>query len=322
MPIQQDNANPQKVVDFTGKPLTSEGQTAVKTVDVYGRTAEEAPAVEKPAASPEEAKQEDIKTSTEAEARKLFLQAQKAERKAKEAQKKAEAGLKKSEAIEAAIELASSGKDPTALLKAAGVDPIKFYRDMTDFALREPEKTEDPTQKELREHKERIEKYEAENKKLAEQIESDKQIAAHNKTITEQVIPLLQNNADKYESLITEYGKNAALEVYKAVWEAYQLPDEQKPAGWKMPTFEEAADRMEEYWSNQIESGLIAASKLKKFQNRFAQGNGTTSNNKDQSETPNRSFTLSNKHIASPPPSKQKYMTRDERIADIVKRNS
>ena len=269
----------------------------------------------KPETKVEEPKKEEEKNS-DAEARKLFLQAQKAERRAKEMEKKASESLKKAEAFEAAKELAASGKDPAALLKAAGLDPVKFYRDLTDQALRGEEKPEDPQAKINRENQERLDKYEKENQRLADDIKNKEELAQHNKNIFEQVVPLLTKDPEKYEMVLKEYGDQAAVEVYKQVWELYKTTGE-------TVSFEEAANRLEDYWYNERKSAIIAASKMKKFADLFAQSQQTQRNSPEQTETPKRSFTLSNTQTisaAKPVQQYDRYRNPDERAREILKK--
>lgn len=291
-----------------------------KVVDEHNRSfatetpAEPAKVEEKPA----EVKEKTI--NPEAEARKLFLQAQKAERKAKEMEKKAAAGLQKAQAIETAIKMTKEGEDPTALLTAVGIDPVKFYQDMTTFALSDKApKVIDPVQKELQDHRDRLDKYAKDLEVQANTLKEKEELSQHNANITAQVVPLLTSNPDRYESLLLEYGSNAAVEIYKAVWDRYQQTGE-------VVSFEQAANKMEEYWSNQIESGIVAASKMKKFAARFAQQAAPRETKVDQ-ETPNRSFTLSNKNTSTPAPvasttkRRSDFETEDEYVKYVVKKH-
>lgn len=323
MPIEATNdlttKMPELTVDASGHEILSK---ELPKVDPSGR----------PYVEPELSEQQPIETtpptqeeatSNEAAARKLFLQAQKAERRAKEMEKKASGNLAKVEAFEKAKQLAESGEDPTALLQAAGLDPVKFYKDMTTYALSDKNKQEDPVQKQLREQKETIERYAKEKEEFEKKITTERELQQHNSVISSTVIPLLQNNPERYELLLDEYGPDAAVTVYRAVWEAYNLPDDQKPEGWKMPTFEEAADRIEEYWYEKRKSAIIHASKKKKFQELF--GSKETSS-KDttisgQFETPKRSQTLSNKQVISPATETyNRYLSREDRARAILKK--
>jgi hypothetical protein len=80
---------------------------------------------------------------------------------------------------------------------------------------------------------------------------------------------------------------------------------------------------MEAYWSETIDKGIQAASKLKKFQNRFAQSGDGPGQHLDRIEN-RRSVTLSNKPSAAPSPQVQpapsRKLTWDERTAEILKR--
>lgn len=334
MPITADLTVPHQVLDTKGNIISSDARkgadykppaldtanrpVATETAPEQSKPGEATPAAASPVEGQPDASTEATPKDPEAAARKLFLDAQKAERRAKEAEKAAKAGLAKAQAFEKAVELVKTGGDPTSILAAAGLDPTKFYQQLTDHWLKEPAKEEDATTKQLREHQERLDQYAKDLEVQATTIKQKEELAQHNQIITNQVIPLLQKEPDRYEALLTEYGPNAAVEVYKAVWERYQQTGEMVP-------FEQAADRMEEYWSQQIESGLIAASKLKKFANRFAQQANTQDTPKpDQAtETPNRSFTLSNQHIAAPTqpqqkPAIQRGLTWDERKRAII----
>jgi hypothetical protein len=327
MPIQVDSSKPRRTVDTSGKLLTTDTNAAapVKSVDGNGRLyesldtkkLESAPVPgSNPEAKPNEEKKNEVK-NPEAESRKLFLEAQKAERRAKEMEKKAKSGLTKAEAIEKAIKMTESGGDPTAVLTAAGLDPVKFYKDMTSHVLKNPEKPEDPIQKELRETREKLEEYAKANEVMVKTQQDKEELEQHNKIISSTVIPLLQAEPEKYEALLTEYGPNAAVEVYKAVWQRYQETGE-------TVSFQQAAEKMEEYWSQQIETGINTALKMKKFANRFAQSNSTPSqtNTVSQKETPkSNTFTLSNQQkVVSPPTSKLPgNLTWDER-AEAIKR--
>lgn len=319
--VQETQSAPQEItIDASGKEIYSQ---SIEKIDANGYHLSEQDLIQ---STPEtEASQEKSEDSQEApknsdaETRKLYLQAQKAKRKADEMEKKASVNLAKSEAMEKAIQLAESGEDPTAVLKAAGLDPIKFYQNMTAYALKPESKPEDPVTKELREHKERLDKYAKDLEVQAATIKEKEEVAAHNQVITTAVIPLLQNEPDRFECLLTEYGKDAAVQVYKTVWEIYQKTGVARK-------FDEVADEMEKYWENQIESGIKAASNLKKFQNRFAQESNQEQRYQapEQTETPKRSPTLSNKQSisTSAPKPYDRYLSPNERAAEILKRHT
>ena len=330
MPIQSDQAKPVITINEKGQQVATNSEyKEPKQIDTEGRPVEafvEAQTSSVPNPTPAtptpQEQEEQSPKNPELDARKLFLKAQKAERKAKENEKKSQDGLKKAEAINAAIKLTNEGGDPTAVLTAVGIDPIKWYQNMTSYALSNKDKAEDPVKKELREHKERLDQYEKERTVMLTDMQQKEDMIAANKIISTQIIPIIQSNPEKYETILLEYGKDTAIAIFNVMKEAYDLPDDQKPAGWKMPTFEEAAERLEIYWAEKVESGIIAASKLKKFSNRFAQSFSNQSNQSEQKETPNRSsFTLSNRQSAqSAPPSKfSRNLTRDERIDLLIK---
>lgn len=321
MPLQNDSAKPVRTFDTNGNLVATENNEAapIKNVDSIGRTIDSLPkyAVDAPEDSQEAAATKELEkssTTPDADARKLFLQAQKAKRRADDMEKKASASLERATAFDKARALAESGEDPTALLNAAGLDPIKFYQNMTNYALSDKAKVEDPVQKELREHKERLDKYSKDLEMQANSIKEKEDMAAHNQVISSTVIPMLNANPDKYETLLMEYGPNAAVEVYKTVWEIY------KETG-KARKFDEVADEMEKYWSDKVESGINNALKLKKFQNRFSQSSNETNRYQSDQKENNRSPTLSNKQNTTPLKNSAKnYQTRDERVAEILKK--
>lgn len=325
MPLQADTTKAIRTVDASGNTLSTNTNDAppIKTVDTNNREIVESEVqANEPILSvpPAQEAQEEAKgtKNPDAEARKLFLQAQRAKREADELNKRARTNLSKVEAFEKAKNLAESGEDPTALLTAAGLDPIKFYRDMTTYALSDKGKPEDPVQKELREHKERLDKYAKDLEVQAASIKEKEENAIHNQVIQQSVIPLLTANLDKYETLLMEYGANAAVEIYKTVWEIY------KETG-KTRGFDEVADEMEKYWSDKVEAGLNSAFKLKRFQSRFAQETKNEAQRQqlpDHQETTYRSPTLSNKHSAAPVPSNKqtRILTWEERKEAALKK--
>lgn len=331
MPLQVDHARPVRTVDTRGNVVATETNAAapMKVIDSVGRAvqADAAKVAEQAAAAnPEVAKSEadaaegekaaEAKPS-EAAIRKEWLEAQRERRKAGEFLKMAKAKLADAEGYEKARSLTESGEDPTALVRFAKLDPIKHYQDTTKFALSEKGKqVEDPVQRELREHKERLDQYAKEKNELQAKLQEREDLAAHNQVITERVIPLLRENAEQYESLLTEYGSNAAVEIYRTVWDIYQKTGTAR-------SFKEVADEMEAYWTETIDKGIQAAAKLKKFQGRFAQSD--TSHTPAAPETPKRSVTLSNRPSAaqspvSAAPAARRSMTRDERVAEILRK--
>lgn len=308
-------------VDASGNTLINKNDTAprINASGYYitengGETKTPPDAITTP---PPQTEEKEAKTTDnpEKEARKLFLQAQKAQRKAAEMEKKAAASLAKAEAFDVAAKSYQQGKDPTTILTAAGLDPIQFYKDMTAYALSDKNKPEDPVQKELKEHKEKLDEYAKKNEELAKSIKDKEELARHNLNIQQQVVPLLENNKDQYECLLTEYGSQAAIEVYKTVWEKYQLDG-------TVVSFKDAADFMENYWQEQIESGIKVASKLKRFQKHFAQTENSVSNpNSDKLESPKTPRTLSNQPLQ---PQRfntiNRNLSREDRAAAIIKK--
>lgn len=308
---QQVNVPSVKTVDADGRLITANQPQQETQSNISEQSNSETTSQTQPEAKPK---------NTEAETRKLFLQAQKADRRAKEMEKKAADNLQRAEAFDKAKSLAESGEDPTAVLIAAGLNPAKFFKDLGEWALSDKNIVEDPTQKALREHEERLNKYAKDLEVQATTIKQKEEMAQHNTVIARDVIPLLQNNPERYETLLLEYGQNAATEVYKTLWERYQqLGHTNDDAGVPL-TFERVADTLEEYWFNKIETGYNAASKLKKFRNKFIQQDSEQrqQSSNDQEETPSRSFTLSNQHIT---PSSANNTPYDSYLDNLQRRN-
>lgn len=325
-----------KVVDNAGRPIapkaatpesTTEAQKALQTdIKAEAQKAGE-PAAETKEPSTTEAKpaegKEDEKI-TEAKIRREYLEAQKIKREAQDMQKKAKANLQKAQAFEHAKTMLENGEDPATVLANAGIDPIKFYQNMTKFATSEKGKQveADPVKRELNEHKARLDKYAKDLEDQAKTLREKEDTAIHNSIIQENVIPLLKDNSDKYEILLLHYGNQAAVEVYKNVWAFYQETGQAK-------SFAEAADEMEKFWSDQIGTNLEKALSTKRFKERFSTqaALGTSENNTEQNtETPkNSSITLSNSnsnHIASSSANgKYRYngMTPEEKKAAVLK---
>lgn len=337
MPIQVDHSRPVRTVDVKGRVLSTDTREAapVKPVDSIGRDikADAASAAQQAAAAnpsiasekPKEASGEPAGEEgkpTDADIRKAYLDAQKARRKAQDMEKKARDGLTRAEAFEKARAMAESGEDPTAILKAAGIDTVKYYQDLTKYALSDKAKeVEDPVKKELREQREKIDKYAKDVEEQAKRLQEKEDLQVHNSVIAQKVIPLFRDNPDKYEMLLGHYGENAPVEVYKTVWDIFQETG-------KARSFHEVADEMEAYWEENAGKGLEVLAKMKKFQNRFTQNGSGPSQHQDQAETPKRSVTLSNKPSvpavspSSPPAPPRRGLTRDERVAEILKRFS
>lgn len=332
MPLQVDHSRPIRTVDTFGKVISTDTADAapMKRVDSVGRAVAEA------ARAAESAIQAGIKSEassvaekaadglnlpgaepkdekiTEAKIRREYLEAQRIKRQAQEYEKKAKGSLDKAKAFDDARALAENGEDPTAILKAAGLDVVKFYQHLTNYALSDKGKQEetDPVKKELADHKARLEKYAKDLEERDKTTREREETAAHNQVIQGTVVPMLQANQEKYETLLMHYGQNAAIEVYKNVWEIYQQTG-------KARSFQDVADEMEKYWAEQVESGITKALSLKRFANRYTQAEQTPG----RPTTPSPSFTLSNRQQSPTPPSNPyRGMTKEERVAAILKR--
>lgn len=317
-------------VDASNRPIMDSEPSTIK-LDASNRIWQEPKEEPQPdidAALSSETKAED----KDAAARKIYIEAQKAQRKADAATKKAKSSLSKADAFDKAVSLAQSGEDPTAILSAAGIDPIKFYRDLTTFALKTPEKTLSPDEQRIKDKEDKLDNYLKELEEKESKLENERFNQAHSLNIKNQVVPILEANPDKYESLLAQYGNNAAIEIYQAVLDRYKLDETVVP-------FQEAADQIEKYWSDLHEQGINNASKMKKFKDRFKQeGQSSTSHseqyNTEQSEhtkslsetsRPSRSQTLTNKQTQQTQPQNPyrnpyKGLRGDEKAAAVLRK--
>jgi hypothetical protein len=328
MPI--DLTQPIRTVDQRGNTIETKGlEKPIKTVDTRGRlidateiqmqTNNTIPSTE--TSDPKTPSEGGEKPISEADIRKEYLAARKATKEANALNKSAKESSAKATAFENAVNLASSGGDPTAILTAAGLDPIKFYQDLTRYALSDKNVPVDPVKAALTEHEKRLDKYAKDLEVQATTLREKEEMASHNAKITEAVIPLLTNNPEKYETLLLEYGPNAAVQVYQTVWGIYQNTGVAR-------SFEEVASEIEDFLAEKVNAGINNASKLKRFAGRFAQSPSQTNSSStiDQTENAPRSATLSNKYNTSALPAsngsqaKYKQLSMDERVAAILKK--
>lgn len=328
MPLQVDHTRPVRTVDTHGSVIATEtnGSAPIKHVDSVGRevqadaakVAEQAAAAAFGADAPKEGekpKEGEAKEPTAADVRKAYLEAQKEKRQASSLLKLAKAKLADADGYALAKAKVESGEDPMALLNFAKIDPVKNYQEMTKRALAEPKPPEDPREKSLREHEERLKKYQEDLEVKVKTIQDREDLDQKNTVIKERVIPLIERNEEKYESLLAEYGAQTAVQVFQTVWDIYQQTGVAR-------SFEEVADEMEAYWTEKVDSGLKAAAKLKKFQSRFAQSGPGPSETPDQ-PVRSRSVTLSNKpsvstFVPTSSPVRKRGQTKDERVAEIL----
>jgi hypothetical protein len=347
MPLQVDHSKPVRTVDTRGKVISTDTRTAApqRSIDSVGRAikAEAARGAEELAATnpdlkakadsggpqatpkeggekPKEAAKEEEQPS-EAKLRKEWLEVQKAKRKGAEFLKMAKAKLADAEGYAEAKRKVESGDDPMALIRFAGLDPVKNYADVTKYALSDKAKQEeDPAARERREHKERLDAYE---KRLAEQeakILEREETTAKEEAIQKRVEPLLRSTPDDYECLFAQYGDGAAAKVFETTYEIWKETGQAR-------SFKDVADELEKFYTDNIGQGIEKIVKLKKFQGRFTQVPKESSDKpQDQPEKPQRSVTLSNKPHAPPPvessenkrPDNWATMTRDERQTWIL----
>jgi hypothetical protein len=321
-----------KTVDAIGRPATAKPSSLGETARAENKAAAEAlastvpglreePKAADPATAAEPAK-ENAEQLTEAKLRREYLEIQRLKRLVSDKEKKAASSLKQAEAFEKAKAAAESGEDPTAILKAAGLDPVRFYQRLTDYALsgKGVKEETDPVKRELAEHKTRLAQYEKDLKEQATKFAEKEDMAAKNEVIRTAVIPLLQQNTEKYETILLHYGANAAIEVFKNVWDIFEKTGTTR-------TFAEVADEMEAYWSEQVAKNLETVSKTKKFGGRFGAPVAQDQGSNAQAKPPpaaQPSVTLGNHPPPAVAPSANPYrgMTREERVAAILRKHT
>jgi hypothetical protein len=312
----------------TGERIKLVGGKPLINVDSSGFQRKTLTAAENPTAA--ETPAETAAKPTDAEpapddnrVRKEWLEAQKSKRRAQEMEKQARGSLDKAEALKKAREALDNGTDPTQYITEAGLDPYKFYSDWTKYQLNSTQET-DPVKRELAEHKSRLERYEEQLAQQNQQLQEREILAMHNQALAQHCIPLINNNKDKYEALLRQYGKDAAATVYKTAWAIKQETGVAR-------TFESVADEMEAYHTEQLEEGIKTALSMSKLKSKFAQLSSQTQSEKPvpsrPTETPIAAAkpTLSNKPMAitysdQAPRTLSRPQTLSERVAAALER--
>jgi hypothetical protein len=249
-----------------------------------------------PHASTQEAKQE--AKQEDRDARKLYLDAQKAERKANELLKKNKERVAQADKVLDAI--SRSKADPYALADAAGFNRTEYLDSLVNshFKASVDNKPENPVQQEVAQLKAQIAEYADERKRDNEQkLTTADQMAVKNH-INTVVIPLLKSDLDKYEGLLTAYSRDgvtheqqiasAAQEVINMQFSLYNdyiakgnadcNPEEIFPLA-------SIAENLDTYHNNILESGIINTLKSKRFAKYAAQSQTTNSANASKYDT-------------------------------------
>lgn len=201
------------------------------------------------------------KATQQSEAHRL-AQLAKTERKLQQKMKEADAIIKQAAQYQGAF----NSPDLIESLEKLGLKPGEIYRKLTDHALKEPvpEKPKDPMQEELDKTKAELKSYAEAQKQMQEDLNAEREAAAHMTAITQHVAPFIQSNKDKYETAIDVYQgiDNFIKEVYTQMYNEFQNSGTSYTA-------QEAADAMEEYWSNNMVTAIQNAKSLNKYKHYF-----------------------------------------------------
>lgn len=191
-----------------------------------------------------------------------LAQLAKTERKLQQRQKEAEALIQQAEQYKGAF----NSPDLIESLEKLGLKPNEIYRKLTDHALKqgEPEKAKDPMQEELDKTRAELKSYADAQKQMQSDLQAERESMAHMQAITQHVAPVIQNNQDKYETLIDVYGgvDNVIKEVYTQMYTEYQNSGTSYTA-------QEAADAMEQHWYNVMIGAIAKTKNLNKFKHYF-----------------------------------------------------
>lgn len=207
-----------------------------------------------------------------AEERKAYLQATskaaRAEREAAQKLARAQASERKAAELAAqaqAFQAATAEwqKDPTAIIRAAGLSEQEYFQRLAEHALASADQPPpDPIAIEV---EKRIAPILKAQQEAAEAAQRHQQALAETRGIMDKVLPVIQQGGEKYETLVALHGgdaNKAAVYVYQKMKERFDHDG----------TFIEpaaAAEELEEYHYQQQLEGLKAAKALKKFQGEF-----------------------------------------------------
>ena len=250
---QRENAHRDNKSDIQFAPDMKEYAKFVDNPDADVRTGNDMPAEETKIEAPAivaPAKQTDF------EARKLFLAAQQAERAATQKLNEAKALAGKYTAMEQAI----AKKDYVAWVKAGGQDVSEFYQGLTKQGL-EMEKKVDPVAEIKAQQEQTLKTVQELQNKLQTQEE---RVAVSNK-IASDILPVISANPDKYDTILSMHGGNvnaAAIYVFNSAVQAFEQSGQAIPLA-------VVAERLEEYHTNLVETGIQTALKMKKFQSKY-----------------------------------------------------
>jgi len=218
------------------------------------------------------------------QARQKLIAAQKAERIANDQAKKSREMFEKATKYEEA--LAKAKEDPYAIPTALGLNPDAYVDSLVKKMADDLVKTT-PEQKRIAELEAKLAKQAEEyGGYIAEQKQQQltaQEIKAETELFQSQILPLITENKDKYESLILSKGDETKAGIYvwetmKAIWNENVDPNDPTKCNHPLFTDVAPADRfrvamegLNDIEEKALEAAIILTSKSKKFSKYYAQ---------------------------------------------------
>lgn len=192
------------------------------------------------------------------EARKAYLEADKARRQADRQLQEAKQRTAQAEAFERAKQTGSR----IEMLKALGEDPQRFYQELTEEALKTvaPVKEKDPVQQKV---EEAIAPYVKEAQEAKQALDRHNEMVAEANAVNTRIVPIFKTTPDTFDTLIQMTGgvNQASLYVYNVAKDIYQKTGE-------VHDFAKLAQTLEDFHTEQLISTINDTSKYKKIANR------------------------------------------------------
>jgi hypothetical protein len=278
-------------------------------------------------ANPAESETVSNGTSPAKEERRIAAWALKLERRARETERTHKASIQKAQAVERA--LAETATDPTALLRAAGLDPTAYFQSLVDYNINQGS-AKDPVQERLDAQERQMQAYQAASMKQLAELENYRISQDINTVVTRDILPMIKESPDTFDLLLLEHGGNesaVARTVYQNVEDIY------KQTG-NILSFKDVAQELETLLQEQHDQELEKLARSSKYKGKFAgtSTNPTASNsrqtptasapNQQQSQVSRKAQTLTNQQNPSVTPQPSQGITAmepEERIAQILK---
>ena len=270
----------------TGKPDYSVRNMGTRGHIPDPRNAIKPDVVETPITDPEPTKAE------VRDARKLLIEAQKAERRASEMEKKAKAKLAHADKLAEALEKAKV--DPYALADAAGINRADYLDNLINATLPGKNQEQNPLVIEIENLKKQQADYIAETKRAQEEsltAREQEEILSYKKST---IFPMLQADVDKYEALLLIHNGNYASacdEIYSLQSSLYNDEVEQaklkgeNPDNVKVYPLEQVALELDALHNKSLEDGIKMTLKGKRFAKYVAASQTTDSASQDKRDT-------------------------------------